>query len=142
MFSFRSTLQTLQQISCTLDLFFFEFIVSVTQDSGIANILLFAYLQERDFVFSLNSLIEKEFLKLKSEKQFDYQILRSKFVLDNAQQIFTINVLNRCLALIQEPSDIEKSYTDVTIIKILLKNFKTANLDSIVCIYYTNYVLD
>ena len=140
--SFRSTLQMLQQMSRTLDLSFFKFIASVTQDSKVANISPLAYSRERDFVFSLNSLTEEESLKLKPEKQFDYQMLRSKFTLDDAQQIFTVNALSRCLALIQESSDIGKSYTGVAIIKTLLKNRKTANLDSIVCICYTNHALD
>jgi len=69
-------------------------------------------------------------------------MLRSKFTLDDAQQIFTVNALSRCLALIQEPSGIGKSYTDVAIIKTLLKSRKTANLDSIVCVCYTNHALD
>jgi len=129
-------------MSRTLDLSFFEFIASVTQDSRVANISLFAYSRRRDFAFSLNSLTEEEPLKLKSEKQFDYQMLRSKFTLDDAQQIFTVNALSRCLALIQGSPDIGKSYTDVAIIKTLLKNRKTANLDSIVCVCYTNHALD
>jgi len=140
--SFRSTLQTLQQMSRTLDLSFFEFIASMTQGLRIVNISSFTYSQECNFVFSLNSLTEEEFLKLKSEKQFDYQMLRSKFTLNDAQQIFTVNALSRCLALIQESSDIKKSYTNVAIIKTLLKNYKTANLDSIVCICYMNHALD
>lgn len=129
-------------MSRTLDLSFFEFIALVTQDSRIANISLLAYLRERDFAFSLDSLTRGESLKLKFEKQFDYQMLRSKFALDDAQQIFTINALNRCLALIQESLDIGKSYIDVAIIKTLLKNRKTTNLNFIVCVCYTNYALD
>ncbi len=129
-------------MSCTLDLSFFEFIASVTQDSRVANISSLTYSRRRDFAFNLNSLTEEESLKLKSEKQFDYQMLRSKFTLDDAQQIFIVNALSRCLALIQESSDIEKSYTNVAIIKTLLKNHKTANLNSIVCICYMNHALD
>ncbi len=140
--SFRSTLQALQQMSCTLDLSFFEFIASVTQDPGVANISFPAYSRKRGFAFSLNPLTEGESLKLKPGKQFDYQMLRSKFTLDDAQQIFTVNALSRCLALIQESPGTGKSYTGVATIKTLLKNRKTANLDSIVCVCYTNHALD
>lgn len=140
--SFRPTLQALQQMSRTLDLPFSEFIASVTQDPGVADIPPPAYSRERGFAFSLNPLTGGEPLKLKPGKQFDYQMLRSKSTLDDAQQISTVNALSRCLALIQGPPGTGKSYTGVAIIKTLLKNRKAANLDPIVCVCYTNHALD
>jgi hypothetical protein len=53
-----------------------------------------------------------------------------------------INILNRDIILIQNLSDIGKSYIDIVIIKILLKNRKIANLDPIIYVCYTNYALD
>lgn len=69
-------------------------------------------------------------------------MLRSKFTFDDAQQIFTVNALSCCLALIQGSPNIGKSYTGVAILKTLLKNGKTTNLDSIVCVCYTNHAFD
>ncbi len=140
--SFRPTLQALQQMSRTLDLPFSEFIAPVTQDPGVADIPPPAYSRGRGFAFSLDPLTGGEPLKLKPGKQFDYQMLRSKSTLDDAQQISTVNALSRCLALIQGPPGTGKSYTGVAIIKTLLKNRKAANLGPIVCVCYTNHALD
>lgn len=53
-----------------------------------------------------------------------------------------MNTLSRELSLIQGPPRTGKSYTGQKFIKVLLKSWKKANLGPILCVCYTNYVLN
>lgn len=125
-------------MSCIFDLFFAQFIVLNIQYAEVINISVFVYSCRPDFIFNLKILIKEEQLSLTLKQFFNNIILCKKFTLNNAQQLSIINALRSCLALIQDSSDINKSYTNVAIIKALLKNCNAVKLESIICVCYTN----
>ena len=136
--SFQPTLQALQKMSRTLDLPFSQFIAP---DIDI-DIPAPAYSRRPGFAFNLKTLTEEEQLRLIPEQPFNDNTLREKSTLDDTQQLSTINALESCLALIQGPPGTGKSYTDITIIKTLLRNRNSAGLGPIICVCYTNHALD
>ncbi len=129
-------------MSRTLDLPFSQFIAPDIQYAEDVDLLAPAYSRRPGFTFNLETLTEEERLRLTPGQPFDDTTLREKSTLDDAQQLSTINALRSCLALIQGPSGIGKSYIDVAIIKALLENRDAAKLGPIICVCYTNHALD
>ena len=140
--SFQPTLQALQKMSRTLDLPFSQFIAPEVQNTGDVEMPAPAYTRRPGFTFDLETLTGGERLRLTPGQPFDDTTLREKSILDDAQQLSTINALRSGLALIQGPPGTGKSYTGVAIIKALLKNRDAAKLGPIICICYTNHALD
>lgn len=139
---FELTLQALQKMSYILNLPFSQFIASDIQYVGDLSISAPVYSCRPGFTFNLKTLTGEVQLRLTSEQLFNNTTLHENSTLDDAQQLFTINALRSCLALIQGPSGTGKSYTGVAIIKALLKNCDAAQLGSIICVCYTNNTLD
>lgn len=125
-----------------LNLFFFQFIALDIQYIENIDIFVSVYFRKSDFVFNLKILIEKKQLKFIFEQFFNDNTFREKFTLNDTQQLFIINILKNCFILIQSSLDIDKNYINIIIIKILLKNRNSIKFESIIYIYYTNYVLD
>ena len=140
--SFKPTLQALQHMSRTLDLPFSEFISPNVQITGDINLPAPAYSRRAGFSFDLETLVGGQPLRLVPGQTFDYDLLRRKSTLDDAQQKSTISALSSCLALIQGPPGTGKSYSGIAIIKALLKNRNKAKLGPIICVCYTNHALD
>ncbi len=138
--SFQSILQALQKISQKLSLSFAKIVASDSQTSAVV-VKSSAYAIKIRFSFSLDVLVDVS-LTLKLEQAFDFTKLNAESTLDEAQQFVVMQALSMRLALIQSSSDTEKSYIDVTIIKTLLHNRKTVDLDLIICVCYTNHALD
>ena len=140
--SFKPTLQALQQMSRTLDLPFSQFVSPNLRITGDINLPVPAYSRRPGFSFDLGTLVGGQPLRLVPGQTFDYDLLRRKSTLDDAQQKSTINALSSCLALIQGPPGTGKSYSGIAIIKALLKNRDKAKLGPIICVCYTNHALD
>lgn len=129
-------------MSRTLDLPFAQFIALDTQYARDVDIPAPAYSRTPSFSFNLETLAREEQLRLTPEQPFDDTTLHEKSTLDDMQQLSIINALRSYLALIQGSLGIGKSYIDVAIIKVLLKNRNAAKLEPIICVCYTNHALD
>lgn len=121
--------------------FSFANIIASDSQTHAAVIKPSAYSIKSEFSFSLDVLVDAS-LTLKSEQSFDYAKLKEEFTLDEIQQFAVIQTLSNELILIQNSSDTEKSYTNVAIIKVLLRNRDAADLNSVICVCYTNHALD
>ncbi|KAL4788373.1 hypothetical protein BJX76DRAFT_316373 [Aspergillus varians] len=66
------------------------------------------------------------------------------FIIDETQAKAFVSSLQHCIDLIQGPSGTGKSFTGVSLIKVLLANKgeNCGNIGPILCISYTNHALD
>ena len=140
--SFYPTLRALQRLSKTLDLPFSDLIAPESDSHFDGIIPPPQYALRNNFNFDLKAVADGETLLLSPTKRFDYQAMKKRSNLDEAQQIAVVEALTRRLSLIQGPPGTGKSYTGVSLIKILLDNAKKANLGPILCVCYTNHALD
>lgn len=130
----------MQKISRTLNFLFAKIIASHSQ-THVVVIKPSAYVIKNGFYFSLDVFVNASLI-LKPDQLFNYAKLKERFTLDKAQRFAVIQILSNKPILIRGLSGTEKSYTNVIIIKTLFRNRNAADLDFIICVYYTNHALD
>ncbi|KAJ5545400.1 hypothetical protein N7461_007704 [Penicillium sp. DV-2018c] len=145
--TFVPILENLQQIQREGDLAFRQWVLPGQMgDNGGPNIPPPAYARKPGFIFPLTSITNLTAgdvsLDPSSPESIDILKLQTQTGLDYGQCQGLIAALTREYALIQGPPGTGKSYLGVKIVQALLEIKKTAKLNPIIVMCYTNHALD
>ena len=132
--SFEPTLKALQRMSQAHDIPFSDLLLPGSETAD-GHLLWPAYATQPSFSFDLGCITQdKGHLRLAQGHAFDYNALKAKTSLDNAQAHALIGALSRNLALVQGPPGTGKSYVAVQAVKVLLECRDRAKLGPIICV--------
>lgn len=132
--SFQPTLEALQRMSRRIEVPFSEMLFP-NQGPGPVQTSWPAYATQPQFAFDLSPIIaEGEPLYLRQNDAFDFNCLKERSTLDDAQCKALVGALSRNLALVQGPPGTGKSYIAVQAVKVLLHCREKAELNPIICV--------
>lgn len=132
--SFQPTLEALQRMSRHVEVPFCEMLLP-SQAPGPVQTSWPAYATQSHFAFDLSPIVaEGEPLYLRQNETFDFNSLKERSTLDDAQCKALVGALSRCLALVQGPPGTGKSYIAVQAVKVLLKCREEAEMNPIICV--------
>ncbi|CAK7229929.1 hypothetical protein SCUCBS95973_007397 [Sporothrix curviconia] len=101
------------------------------------------YIQKPGFVLDMSCLTaDKQALQHSLDTPASAEEIERKTQLDRTQATALLEALSRSMALIQGPPGTGKTFLGVHLLKVLLKNRKSANLGPILIVCYTNHALD
>ena len=132
--SFQPTLEALQHMSRHAEVPFSDMLLP-NQEPGPVQTSWPAYATQPQFAFNLNPIVVKgEPLLLQQDKVFDFNSLKERSTLDDAQCKALVGALSRNLALIQGPPGTGKSFIAVQAVKIMLGCREEAEMNPIICV--------
>ena len=132
--SFQPTLEALQHMSRRIEVPFSEMLLP-NQGPGPVQTSWPAYATQPHFAFDLSPIVaEGEPLYLRQNDTFDFNGLKERSTLDDAQCKALVGALSRNLALVQGPPGTGKSYMAVQAVKVLLHCREEAELNPIICV--------
>lgn len=132
--SFQPTLEALQRMSRHVDIPFSDLLLP-KQEPGPVQTSWPAYATQPHFAFNLSPVVtDGEPLYLQHNKPFDFNSLKQRSTLDEAQCKALVGALSRNLALVQGPPGTGKSYIAVQAVKILLECREKVEMNPIICV--------
>ncbi len=132
--SFQPTLEGLQRMSRRIEVPFSEMLLP-NQGPGPVQTSWPAYATQPHFTFDLSPIVaEGQPLYLRQNDVFDFNGLKERSTLDDAQCKALVGALSRNLALVQGPPGTGKSYKAVQAVKVLLHRREEAELNPIICV--------
>ena len=132
--SFQPTLEALQHMSKHVEVPFSDMLIP-SQKSDPVQTSWHAYATHPQFAFDLSPILtEGEPLYVQQNEAFDFNSLKERSTLDDAQCKALVGALSRNLALVQGPPGTGKSYIAVQAVKVLLECREKAEMNPIVCV--------
>lgn len=132
--SFQPTLEALQHMSKHVEVPFSDMLLP-NQESGPVQTSWPAYATQPQFAFDLSPIVaEGEPLYVQQNEAFDFNSLKERSTLDDAQCKALVGALSRNLALVQGPPGTGKSYITVQAVKVLLECREKAEMKPIICV--------
>lgn len=132
--SFQPTLEALQRMSRHVEVPFSEMLLANDAPGPVLPSWP-AYATQPHFAFDVSPILAGgEPLYLKRDRAFDFNGLKERSSLDDAQCKALVGALSRNLALVQGPPGTGKSFIAVQAVKILLKCREQAEMNPIICV--------